>query len=78
MRTYSSTSREVLSALRITHVLKHNDGSESGFTTPPAYIRMPNSGVLRMGYWPGQARLFLENLAHNWHSAICKLLNMIV
>jgi hypothetical protein len=31
MRTYSSTSREVLSALRITHVLKHNDASESGF-----------------------------------------------
>ena len=30
MRTYSSTSREVLAALRITHVLKHNDGSESG------------------------------------------------
>jgi hypothetical protein len=25
MRTYSSTSREVLSARRITHVLKHND-----------------------------------------------------
>ena len=36
MRTYSSTSREVLSALRITHVLKHNDGSESGFTTTPS------------------------------------------
>jgi hypothetical protein len=36
MRTYSSTSREVLSALRITHVLKHNDASESGFRTTPS------------------------------------------
>jgi len=35
-RTYSSTSREVLSALRITHVLKHNDVSESSFTTTPS------------------------------------------
>ncbi len=26
-------SRELLSALRITHVLKHNDASESGRTT---------------------------------------------
>lgn len=33
MRTYSSMSRELLSALRITHVLKHNDGLESGYTT---------------------------------------------
>ena len=31
IRTYSSMSRDVLSALRITHVLKHNDASESGF-----------------------------------------------
>ena len=29
IRTYSSISREVLSALRIMHVLKHNDVSES-------------------------------------------------
>jgi hypothetical protein len=36
IRTYSSMSREVLSALRITHVLKHNDVSESGFTTTPS------------------------------------------
>jgi hypothetical protein len=36
IRTYSSTSREVLSALRITHVVKHNDVSESGFTTTPS------------------------------------------
>jgi hypothetical protein len=36
IRTYSSMSREVLSALRITHVLKHNDASERGFTTTPA------------------------------------------
>jgi hypothetical protein len=33
IRTYSSTSREVLSALMITHVSKHNDASQSGFTT---------------------------------------------
>jgi hypothetical protein len=36
IRTYSSMSREVLSALRITHVVKHNDVSESGFTTTPS------------------------------------------
>jgi len=36
IRTYSSMSREVLSALRITHVLKHSDVSESGFTTTPS------------------------------------------
>lgn len=36
IRTYSSTSREVLSALRITHVLKHNDASERSFTTRPS------------------------------------------
>jgi hypothetical protein len=36
IRTYSFTSREVLSALSITHVLKHNDGSEWGFTTTPS------------------------------------------
>lgn len=36
IRTYSSMSRELLSALRITHVLKHNDASESGFTTTPS------------------------------------------
>jgi hypothetical protein len=36
IRTYSSTSREVLSALRITHVLKHNDVSDSSFTTTPS------------------------------------------
>jgi hypothetical protein len=36
IRTYSSMSREVLSALRITHVLKHNDASEGGFTTTPS------------------------------------------
>lgn len=36
IRTYSSVSREVLSALRITHVLKHNDASESSFTTTPS------------------------------------------
>jgi hypothetical protein len=47
MRTYSSTSREVLSALRITHVLKHNDGSESGFTTT---VRKYKDAVLRMRY----------------------------
>jgi hypothetical protein len=28
-------SRAVLSALMMTHVLKHNDASESGFTTTP-------------------------------------------
>jgi hypothetical protein len=31
IRTYSSMRREVLSALRITHVLKHNDVSERSF-----------------------------------------------
>src|ERR1035437_7304861 len=36
IRTYSSTSRDVLSALKITHVLKHNDVSDSGFTTTPS------------------------------------------
>src|ERR1700686_849127 len=36
IRTYSSTSRKVLSALRITHVLKHKDASERGFTTTPS------------------------------------------
>jgi hypothetical protein len=36
MRTYSSTTLEVLSALKITHVAKHNDVSESGFTTTPS------------------------------------------
>ena len=41
----------MLSALRITHVLKHNDASESGFTTPSAYIkdagwRRASNGVL--------------------------------
>ena len=51
IRTYSSMSREVLSALRITHVLNHNDASESGFTTPSAYIkdagwRRASNGVL--------------------------------
>ena len=35
-RAYSSMSREVLSALRITHVLKHNEASESGFKTTPS------------------------------------------
>ena len=47
MRTYSLTSRESLSALRITHVLKHNDGSESGFTTT---VRKYKDAVLRMRY----------------------------
>jgi hypothetical protein len=48
MRTYSSTSREVLSSLRITHVLKHNDVSEGGFTTTPsARIGMPRGRPLR-------------------------------
>jgi hypothetical protein len=32
MRTYSSMSREVLSALRMTHVLKPNEALERGFT----------------------------------------------
>src|ERR1700678_21588 len=35
-RTYSFTSRESLSALMITHVSKHNDVSETGFTTTPS------------------------------------------
>jgi len=47
MRTYSSTSREVLSALRITHVLKHNEASESGFATT---VRKYKDAVLRMRY----------------------------
>ena len=43
-------SREVLSALKITHVLKHNDVSESGFTTTPsAYIKEAGS----RGAWNG-------------------------
>src|SRR5579862_935325 len=33
LRTYSSMSWELSSAVRITHVLKHNDGSENGSTT---------------------------------------------
>jgi len=70
--TYSSTSREVLSALRITHVVKHNDGSESDFTTSSPYIKDADSGVLRMWYWPRRAQLFLENLAHNWHTGMPK------
>jgi hypothetical protein len=39
IRTYSSMSREVLSALRIMHVLKHNDASESGLQRrePPSF-----------------------------------------
>ena len=35
-RTYSLTGREPLSVLMITHVSKHNDASESGFTTTPS------------------------------------------
>ena len=52
IRTYSSISREVLSALRITHVLKHNDISESGFTTTPSagiYKRKPDRKALEIG-----------------------------
>jgi hypothetical protein len=41
MRTYSSTSREVLSALMITEVSKHNEVSGGGSTTAhSARIRM--------------------------------------
>ncbi len=36
IRTYSFTSRDTLSALMITQVLKHTDASEIGFTTTPA------------------------------------------
>jgi hypothetical protein len=46
-------SREVLSALRIMHVLKHNDVSgESGFTTTPSasmYKREPDHKALGIG-----------------------------
>ena len=48
MRTYSSMSREVLSALRITHVLKHNDGSESGFTITPSACKSVVEGWVRI------------------------------
>ena len=34
-RANSFANRESLSLLMITHVLKHNDASESGFTTTP-------------------------------------------
>jgi hypothetical protein len=36
-------SREVLSARRITHVVKNNDASESGFTTTPLNMRQAGS-----------------------------------
>jgi hypothetical protein len=49
MRTHSSTSREVLSALRMTHVWKHNDGSERGFTTTPSAYEEPGP----QGAWNG-------------------------
>ena len=61
IRTYSSMSREVLSALMITHVAKHNDVSESGFTTTPsAYKGSRIAGCLGCGVGRDTARLFLQ------------------
>ena len=45
---HSSMSREVLSALSITHVLKHKDGSEKGFTTTPSGSKPGAVGCVRM------------------------------
>ena len=39
IRTYSSMSRAVLSALGITPAVMHNDVSESSFTTSSTYLR---------------------------------------
>jgi hypothetical protein len=65
IRTYSSMSREVLSALMITHVAKHNDVSESGFTTTPsAYIRKPDRGLLGMWCWPGHGAVVSSEIRH--------------
>ena len=45
MRTYSSMRRKVSSALRITHVLKHSDVSEIGFTTTPSAYKGGGDGA---------------------------------
>ena len=63
MRTYSSTSREVLSALRMTHVWKHNDGSERGFTTTPSAYEEPGS----QGAWNG-CRRYRSSFSEIWHT----------
>jgi len=64
MRTYSSMSREVLSALRITHVLKHSDASESSFTNTPSAYEEAGSQVL--GIAVGRYRR--SSFSEIWHT----------
>jgi hypothetical protein len=61
---------EVLSALKITHVLKHKRRIGKRLCDYAISMKQDASQALGMGCFPGPALLFLQNLAHNWHTEL--------